>query len=145
MCVAVHAGTRATHGGLPGQVQRATGGVIGQLAIAGLGDQKVGLDEAAHLERGAGYCARGDADGLDALLAGRDARGLGGLYGLDLGDLGLRFGDDGLLLLLRSEQRLHLLFQLGDACFQLFFLRGLGEGHARCDQCDKQGGGQWPA
>ena len=75
----------------------------------------------------------------------RHARGLGRLHALDFGDLGLGLGDDHLLLLLRSQQRLHLLFQLGDACFQFFFLRGLGKCHARCQQGHEQCGGQRPA
>lgn len=37
----------AFHRGLAWQVQRAAGGVVGQLAVAGLGGQEVGLDEAA--------------------------------------------------------------------------------------------------
>ncbi|MNT02514.1 hypothetical protein D3C72_1370150 [compost metagenome] len=118
--VVVHVRALATapgtgHRGLARQVQRAAGGVVGQLAIAGLGGQEIGLDEAADLDRGARRGARGDGGDLDRLLARRHRRLLFGLQRADVGDRLLGLHDLGLLLLLRRQQRLHLPLQFGDA------------------------------
>jgi Acyl-coenzyme A synthetases/AMP-(fatty) acid ligases len=123
--------------GLARQVQRAAGGIVGQLAITGLRGQEVGLDEAAELEGRARRGARGDGGGLDRLLAGRH-HGAFGLRSLHLAYLLLCLADLALLLLLGGEQQLDLAFQVGHAGLQRFLPRGLRKGQARRDQRDKQ-------
>jgi hypothetical protein len=134
----------ALHWSLPGQVQRTAGGIVGQLAIPGLGGQEVGLDEAAELERGAGRGARGDAGDLDRLLAGRQRRcgGAFGLHGAHLLHLALRLRDRPLLLLLGGYQQLHLPFKFGHARFERFFPGRFRKGHTRRNQREKQRGSQ---
>ncbi|KAG1407161.1 hypothetical protein G6F59_012333 [Rhizopus arrhizus] len=132
------------HRGLARQVQRAAGGIVGQLAIACLGGQEVGLDEAADLDRSARRGARSDGGDLDRLLPGRHLcdRLLPGLHRADFGHRQLGLADLGLLLLLRRQQQLDLAFQFGNAGFQRFLFGGLCERHARCDQGDQQAGRQ---
>ncbi len=141
---ALAAAAGAFHRGLAREVQRTAGGVVGQLAIAGLGGQEVGLDEAADLDRGARCRARGDGGDLDRLLAGRHLcnRLLLGLHRAHFGYRLLGLADLGLLLLLRRQQQLDLAFQFGNACFQCLLFGGLCERHARCDQGDQQAGRQ---
>ena len=82
---------------------------------------------------------------LSALLLGLAGGSALGLRSTDLHHFTLGLGDGALLLLLGGQQQLHLPFKIGDACFQRLLSCGLGKGHARRNQRDKQRGSEWPA
>jgi len=109
-----------------GQVQQAADRSVGDLAVAGVGEHRVQLDEAAVAEAGAGVGTGGQGGGLDRPgTLGQDrqriqARSLGLLLLPHLDVLAAH----GFLL---RHQLAHHRLELGDPLLEFAFLVGLGE------------------